>query len=194
MIEAVQSADQALAIRHLPCMAVDLGFSGTSRSCGVASFDDKGSMSSGRRTFSECVAEVVAHISNHGECVLVIEAPLSACFNERGNPCARGQFEAVPTPRWWSLRAGAAMALAAQHFLRFVQQRMRGGKLHLVEGFVVGSNSGADEMVASQLLAAFVGQRATAWHQPLDGAISVLDWMGYSPGQPCPVILAPRYA
>jgi hypothetical protein len=194
MIAAVQSADHALAMRQLPCMAVDLGFSGTSRSCGVASLDDKGALSPVRRTFSECVTEVAAHVHRHGECVLVIEAPLSACFNARGNPCARGSFEASPKPRWWSLGAGATMALAAQHFLRFVQQRMVGGTLHLVEGYVVGPDSGADESVAAHLLAAFVGQHATAWHQPLDGAMSVLDWLGYTPGQPCPVILAPRYA
>ena len=194
MISAMQSADQALAMRDLPCMAVDLGFSGTSRSCGVASLDDKGTLRLVRRTFSECVAEVATHVRLHSECVLVIEAPLSACFDGRGNPCARGPFEASPKPRWWSLGAGATMALAAQHFLRFVQQHMRSGTLHLVEGFVVGQDSGADATVASDLLAAFHGQRATAWHEPRDGAMSILDWLGYPPGQPCPVILAPRYA
>lgn len=194
MISALQSADQALAMRQLPCMAVDLGFSGTSRSCGVASVDVTGALNPVRRTFSECVAEVAAHVHRHGEGVLVIEAPLSAYFNDRGNPCARGPFEASPKPRWWSLGAGATMALAAQYFLRFVQQQMGSGTLHLVEGFVVGPDSGPDETVASHLLAAFVGQHATAWYQPLDGSMSILDWLGYPPGQPCPVILAPRYA
>jgi hypothetical protein len=194
MILSVQFAEQATSMRGFPCMAVDLGFSGTSRSCGFASFDGKGALRPVKRTFRECVDEVTTHVDRHGDSVLVIEAPLSACFNDRGNPCARGLFEEAPKPRWWSLRAGATMALAAQYFLRFVQQQMKGGTLHLVEGFVVGSDSGADEMVASQLLAAFTGQRATAWHQPLDGAMSILDWLGYPPGQPCPVILAPRYA
>lgn len=194
MIVSVQSADQALAMRGTPCIAVDLGFSGTSRSCGVATFDGKRTLSPVKRTFSECVSEVADHVNHHGKCVLVVEAPLSACFNARGNPCARGPFEGMPKPRWWSLRAGATMALAAQHFLRFVQQRMGDGTLHLVEGFVVGPDSGADEKVAAHLLAAFVGEHATAWHQPQDGAIAILDWLGYPPGQPCPVILAPRYA
>lgn len=194
MISAVQSADQAFAMRQLPSMAVDLGFSGTSRSCGVASVDDAGTRNLVRRTFSECVAEAATHVHRYGECVLVVEAPLSACFDGRGNPCARGSFEASPKPRWWSLRAGATMALAAQHFLRFLEQRMDGGTLHLIEGFVVGPDSGADETVASHLLAAFVGQHPTAWYKPLDGAMSILDWLGYPPGQPSPVILAPRYA
>jgi hypothetical protein len=194
MIVSVPSEKQAVAMRGLPCIAVDLGFSGTSRSCGVASFDGNATRSPVKRTFSQCVERVAAHARRHEECVLVIEAPLSACFNDRGNPCARGPFEAAPKPRWWSLGAGATMALAAQHFLRFLQLQMGEGTLHLVEGFVVGADSGADEAVASHLLSAFLGQHASTWHQPRDGAMSVLDWLGYPPGQPCPVILAPRYA
>ena len=194
MIVPVQSAQQATALRNVPCMAVDLGFSGKSRSCGLASFDGNGRLSPVKRTFRECVDDVASHVHRHGFSVLIIEAPLSACFNARGNPCARGPFEEAPKPRWWSLRAGATMALAAQYFLRFVQPRVGDGTLHLVEGFVVGQDSGADETVASHLLAGFGGQHVADWYQPHVGALSILDWLGYPPGQPCPVILAPRYA
>lgn len=194
MIVSVPSSQLAAATRGLPCMAVDLGFSGTSRSCGFASFDGQRAPSAVKRTFSECVDDVADHVRRYGDSVLVIEAPLSACFNVRGNPCARGLFEEAPKPRWWSLRAGATMALAAQYFLRFVQQRLGEGTLHLVEGFVVGQDSGADEMVASHLLAGLSGQQVVDWYQPRAGAMSILDWLGYPPGQPCPVILAPRYA
>lgn len=194
MIVPVQSAQQATALRGLPCMAVDLGFSGKSRSCGVASFDGKGPRSPVKRTFRECVDDIATHVHRHGDSVLVIEAPLSACFNARGNPCARGAFEGAPKPRWWSLCAGATMALVAQYHLRFVQQHSGDGTLHLIEGFVVGRDSGADETVASNLLASFSGQHSAAWFQPREGSISILDWLGFPPGQPCPVILAPRYA
>ena len=194
MIVSVQSAEQATTMRELPCIAVDLGFSGTSRSCGLASFDGMASLRPVKRSFRECVDDVAAHVHRHGDSVLIIEAPLSACFNDRGNPCARGSFEEAPRPRWWSLRAGATMALAAQYFLRFVQQRLGKGTLHLVEGFVVGQDSGADEAVASHLLAGFSGHHTADWYQPHAGALSILDWLGYPPGQPCPVILAPRYA
>ena len=194
MIVPVSSAEMAAGLRGRPVMAVDLGFSSTSRSCGFASFDGKGPLSPVKRTFRECVDDVATHVHRHGDSVLVIEAPLSACFNDRGNPCARGPFEKAPKPRWWSLRAGATMALAAQYFLRFVLQRLGDGTLHLVEGFVVGQDSGADETVASHLLAGFSGHHAAAWYQPHAGALSILDWLGYPPGQPCPVILAPRYA
>ena len=138
MIVPVSSAEMAAGMRGRPVMGVDLGFSGTSRSCGFASFDGGGPQSPVKRTFRECVEDVATHVHRHGDSVLVIEAPLSACFNDRGNPCARGPFEEAPKPRWWSLRAGATMDLAAQYFLRFVQQRLGDGTLYLVEGFVVG--------------------------------------------------------
>ncbi len=194
MIVSLASADQATATRGMPCMAVDLGFSGTSRSCGFASSDGQGLLSPVKRTFRECVDDVVAHVRRHGDGVLIIEAPLSACFNARGNPCARGPFGQATRPRWWSLGAGATMALAAQYFLRFVQEHLGDRRLHLIEGFVVGQDSRAHETVASQLLAGFSGHHAAAWYQPHAGAVSILDWLGYVPGQPCPVILAPRYA
>lgn len=193
MILSLASADQATSTRSMPCMAVDLGFSGATRSCGFASSDGHGLLSPVNRTFRECVEKVVDHVRRHGDSVLIIEAPLSACFNARGNPCARGPFEEVARPRWWSLGAGATMALAAQYFLRFVQEHLGDHTLHLIEGFVVGGDSIAHEKVASQLLAAFSGQHATAWYQPHTGALSILAWLGYAPGQPCPVILAPRY-
>jgi hypothetical protein len=53
--------------------------------------------------------------------------------------------------------------------------------------------TGQDSAVASQLPAGFSGQHAAAWYQPYAGALSILDWLGYAPGQPCPVILAPRH-
>lgn len=194
MIVSLPSADHATATRAMPCMAVDLGFSGTSRSRGFASSDGQGLFSPVKRTFRECVEDVAAHVRRHGDSVLIVEAPLSACFNARGNPCARGPFEQATRPRWWSLGAGATMALAAQYFLRFVQEHLGDRTLHLIEGFVVGQDSGAHEAVASQLLAGFSGQHAAAWYQPHAGALSILDWLGYAPGQFCPVILAPRYA
>jgi hypothetical protein len=41
---------------------------------------------------------------------------------------------------------------------------------------------------------AFVGLNDSAWHVPPPMSKSVLDWVLREPGQPSPVILAPRYA
>jgi hypothetical protein len=71
------------------------------------------------------------------------------------------------------------LALAAQYFLRCVQQHLGDGTLHLIEGFVVGQDSGPDETFASPLLAGFYGHHAAAWHRPHAGALSILDWLGH---------------
>jgi hypothetical protein len=53
MIMSLASADQATATRGMPCMAVDLGFSRTSRSCGFASCDGQELLSPVKRTFRD---------------------------------------------------------------------------------------------------------------------------------------------
>lgn len=194
MILAVPSEKGAVALRSLPCIAIDLGFSGKERSCGFASAEAGGAPMLVDYTFNGCVDAVLNWVGRVGESVMVIEAPLSAAFNEQGNPGPRGAFEQEPKPRWWSLGAGATTALAAQHFLRLVQQRMAHGKLHLIEGFVVGEHSKSHKDVAKDLLAGFRGDKPSDWHMPPTDALSVLHWLGSSTGQRCPVILAPRYA
>jgi hypothetical protein len=125
----------------------------------------------------------------------VIEAPLSAFFDHYNNPAPRGEFER-PTgrPRWWSLGAGAAMSLAAQHFLSGVQSVGADCMIHLAEGFVVGADSNHHGQVATDLMLAFTGLNEGVWHVPPVASKSVLDWVLRAPGQASPVVLAPRYA
>lgn len=175
-------------------MAVDLGFSGASRSCGVASTHDAETARPAAQRFGECVSTVIDFARAHREIVLVIEAPLCATFDGRGNPAPRGAFERSPRARWWSLGAGAAMALAAQHFLSAIHDATSDTTVHLAEGFVVGADSGDHGQVATDLMLAFVGLNESAWHVPPAMSKSVLDWVLREPGQLSPVILAPRYA
>lgn len=86
------------------------------------------------------------------------------------------------------------MALAAQYFLSAVHGAVSESTIHLVEGFVVGADSGDHDQVALDLRLAFVGLEECTWHSPPDRAKSVLDWVMREPGQPSPLILAPRYA
>ncbi len=194
MIVAIDSNARALALRQLPVMAVDLGFSGKARSCGVAATHDAQTVRPPAQRFGECVSMVIDFAREHGEIVLVVEAPLSATFDPRGNPAPRGDFERSPRARWWSLGAGAAMALAAQHFLSAIHESTSDRTVHLAEGFVVGADSGDHGQVATDLLMTFVGLNDGSWHVPPDRSKSVLDWVLLAPGQASPVILAPRYA
>jgi hypothetical protein len=175
-------------------MAVDLGFSGASRSCGVADTHDAEPARPAAQRFGECVSTVIDFARAHREIVLVIEAPLCATFDGRGNPAPRGAFERSPRARWWSPGAGAAMALAAQHFLSAIHDATSETTVHLAEGFVVGADSGGHGQVATDLMSAFVGLNESAWHVPPAMSKSVLDWVLREPGQLSPVILAPRYA
>jgi len=194
LILAIDSVLKAAAQRNLPVMAVDLGFSGATRSCGVAATHDGETARPAAQRFGECVSTVIHFAHDHREIVLVIEAPLCAAFDERGNPAPRGDFERSPRARWWSLGAGAAMALAAQHFLSTVHDAVPDGTVNLVEGFVVGADSGDHGQVAADLMLAFVGLSDSAWYVPPAKSKLVLDWVLRQPGQPSPLILAPRYA
>ena len=194
MIVAIDFVSRATALRPLPAMAVDLGFSGAARSCGVSATHDAETTRPATQRFDECVSTAIDFASEHREIVLVIEAPLCAAFDDRGNPAPRGAIERSPRARWWSLGAGAAMALAAQHFLSAVHDAAPESTIHLVEGIVIGADSGDHGQVASGLMLAFVGLNDCAWRVPPAMSKSVLDWVMRKPGQLSPVILAPRYA
>jgi hypothetical protein len=144
--------------------------------------------------FGECVSTVIDFACEHHEVVLLVEAPLCASFDGRGNPAPRGSFECSRRPRWWSIGAGASMALAAQHFLGAIHDAVSSSMVHLAEGFVVGADSGQHSQVATDLMLAFTGIKGGAWHLPPPRSKSVLDWVLREPGQPSPVILAPWYA
>ena len=134
--------------------------------------------------------------SDAAELVLIIEAPLSAAFDIRQNPMSRGTFESSPRPRWWSLGAGAAMALAAHHFLRGIMQySTSANRVHVLEGFVVGADSVEHDRVAGHLLDCFLGGVPGNWVTPQGaGLISSLSWADPSAATECPLILCPSSA
>jgi hypothetical protein len=85
-----------------------------------------------------------------------VEAPLSESFDNEGNPKHRGAFEATSP---WYHRAGALTALAGCYFLTKLAKALRDSdrSIHLVEGYVVGPDSGNHRLVARNLLLAWRG-------------------------------------
>lgn len=174
-----------------------MGFSGKTASCGYA-FKQAGSANTVSRNmkFHECLQAVSNRIAEHRELVLIVEAPLSSAFSEEGNPQPRGEFERSPKPRWWSLGPGAAMSLAAMYFLKGIVQKVSEDCCcHLIEGFVVGADSGHDADVAEALIKSFFKEHDCSWQESQGRLVSVIDWVEpQASAAPGPIVLIPVFA
>lgn len=194
MFVPVTALADVAKLSGLATLAIDLGFSGSRPTCGAA-YRAKGSnrVVRERLKFGECVDFSLKTLAGSSEAVLIIEAPLSAAFDTEGNPHARGAFEAAPKARWWSIGPGAAMALAAQYFLRALDQvATSDARHHLIEGFVAGADSGDDAEVAERLVESVISPQKATWHQPDGGRIvSILDWLDPANVHSIPVVMMP---
>jgi len=116
----------------LPLLAVDLGYSARSKSCGVAwaggavvqSFE-----------FGECIEAVAQQLSREGRHTLILEAVLSTYHSPQGIPTIRGEFE---KGRGWYHGPGVSTFAAALRFVgelhRVLPKDLR--PIPLVEGFL----------------------------------------------------------
>jgi len=135
-------------------VVVDLGYSASRKSCGVA----VSSSDPSKETFGRTVNVVREHIGafrrNPGcKPLLVLEAPLSRFHSANGNPGVRGEFE---NGRGWYCGAGAVTALAAQRFLCALTDMASGGDMWVAEAFLsnkVNRTSHADD--AARILRQF---------------------------------------
>ena len=112
---------------------IDIGFSSKERSCGLV----EGNGNAKTLTFGKLVKRVVKEANRRTDdpLNLVIEAPLSVAFNEKGNPTHRSTDRKDGKMRDWWYNAGASTMVAAGHLLRKV--RARGNReVRLFEGFV----------------------------------------------------------
>jgi len=195
---SVSSQAQLDTLRRLPIIAVDMGFSSRTASCGYAFRSGHSSQTvSGNKKFNECLRAVATQISDCKELLLILEAPLSAAFDQPGNPQPRGEFERAPKPRWWSLGAGAAMSLAAMYFLQGIVKTVSAEcRCHLIEGFVVGADSGNDADVAETLISCCAGERECSWKSPQSPKlVSVINWVEpHASPAPAPIVLIPTFA
>ncbi len=194
MLIPVANLDALRPLQALPVVAIDLGFSRDQRSCGFAFREPEStSIKSTNLRYQECVKTTAETLRAFAQSVLIIEAPLSGAFDAKGNPQSRGAFEGAPKPRWWSLRAGAAMALAAQYFLRdFCKLASTNSKYFLIEGFVSGVDSGNHIDVAERLLGALDSAKGASWQQPQGASLtSIVDWIQPGTAHPSPIVLIP---
>lgn len=106
-----------------PVVAVDLGYSASKPTCGIA-VSWEGESKAARYQFGDAIRKVGDLCDVRPNAVLVIEAPLSGCHDgNTGNPKRRGEFE---TRRAWYCQPGATVALAAIRFLSDLAARRVG--------------------------------------------------------------------
>jgi hypothetical protein len=116
---------------------LDIGFSANKSSSGLLIGNgDPASFQFGeaRRRIVECVK----HASTPTN--LVIEAPLSVCFNKDGNPVGRliekEALEGKMTTRYWYAGLGCSVMVAAMYLIRDLSDVASDSQVHLFEGFV----------------------------------------------------------
>jgi hypothetical protein len=112
---------------------LDIGFSSSDRTCGlVIGEEDPLAMTFGetRQKLLEWL-EGCKFIAN-----LVIEAPLSVCFDARGNPRGRTIERSGAQNRYWYTGAGCTVMTAALYMIRALYDARPSANFRLFEGFV----------------------------------------------------------
>lgn len=110
---------------------LDIGFARDKRSSGLLIGDGEPCT----RTFGEAQREIIAHAEKIQAILnLVIEAPLSVCFNSGGNPTGRSIEREGRCTRYWYTGPGAAVMVAAMYLVRGLQTAPISTRLF--EGFI----------------------------------------------------------
>lgn len=89
--------------------------------------------------FNKARCRIVEHVKGTTSPTnLVIEAPLSVCFNENGNPTGRLIEKDSTTGQhsYWYERAGCQVMVAAMYLVRDIEKAAHGKEVYLFEGFV----------------------------------------------------------
>src|SRR5580658_5271281 len=114
----------------------DVGFAESDKSSGLLMPHERPKL----YTFDDARRLIVGHIKDsHAPTNLVIEAPLSVCFNEAGNPTPRMSVERVEVDgkiqyrRWY--QAGGII-VAAMYVVRAIADAAPTATVTLFEGFV----------------------------------------------------------
>ncbi len=137
------TASQRAQLRDALVIAVDLGFAEQDESCGLA-WRAGATTEQESCAFGACVRRIAKLVAVEERAALIVEAPLSGCFNPDGNPVARDYGEtrangrSLESGRGWYYGAGASVALGAVFLLRRLRDALatNGARLVLFEGFV----------------------------------------------------------
>jgi hypothetical protein len=146
-------------------VAIDLGFSKTRKSCGIAWREGSARSYGESLRFGECAKRVASLFEAHSRGTLIVEAPLSGKFTSAGDPIERGGFErkggslSKGTHRHWYAGGGGVMCLAAIFFLRelldefqHLSDHAEEKEITLFEGFVTFKPEATRDVVDAQLL------------------------------------------
>jgi len=116
---------------------LDVGFSANKSSSGLLVGDAE------PRTwqFGEASRRIVEHVRHaKSPTSLVIEAPLSVCFNKSGNPTGRlierESLEGKTKTRYWHAGLGCSVMVAAMYLIRDIADAAPVSSVRLFEGFV----------------------------------------------------------
>jgi hypothetical protein len=132
---------------------LDIGFSERSRSCGLLIGDERPA----RFRFGEAKLRIVEHIAAANSTThLVVEAPLSVCFNKDGNPTGRRiekeVFDGRTKTRYWHLGLGCGVMVAAMYLMRAIATASPKSPVRLFEGFVSYKDDPTDHLADVMLL------------------------------------------
>ena len=118
--------------RKEPVIAVDLGYSSSKRSCGIAwSWDLSHPI---QLQFGPAIDRVASLMLESTDSILIIEAPLSTYHGKDGNPGYRGEFE---RGRGWYYGAGASTYIAALRLVDELAKRLPAGQVrYIAEAFL----------------------------------------------------------
>jgi hypothetical protein len=109
---------------------LDVGFSSTKTSCGLLIGDGEPKC----LTFSDAKKSIHEEVDKSTSLNLVIEAPLSVCFDPRGNPKHRKIELQDGSRRYWYYGSGPAVMIASMYILREIWEKET--RICLFEGFV----------------------------------------------------------
>jgi hypothetical protein len=116
---------------HYPLIALDLGYSHYTASCGIM---HSGIKEPATLQFGDAVSEVTRLVEQNGPCILILEAVLSTYHDEYGNPDIRGAFE---KGRGWYHGPGVTTYAAAVRFLRMLRKNCpSNATVYLAEAFL----------------------------------------------------------
>jgi hypothetical protein len=141
---------------------LDIGFSAKARSSGLLIADGEPKCFQ----FADATRQITEHVSLAKTTTnLVIEAPLSVCFNKSGNPTGRRiekeQTQGKTKTRYWHSGLGCSVMVAATYLIRALSKAAPEGQVRLFEGFVSYKEKGTSDHCMDVRLLREVVQRPT---------------------------------